>query len=355
MRVAVLVLNFSFVGNVNFYEITGLERVSFLGNSIAFPIGVPNPWAKIGQISGIVLMLFCVHATFQLWRRGGESRALMVGLSTAFFLLLATVLRVQGVWGMGYAPYAFCPIFLAILLVMAVNLSTDVTRAAKLGSELKESEERLSLAVESAHLGIWIRDLVNNKIWASDGWRRLFGFELSEELDLDMVLNRIHPQDREQLREILVNAPQGDGTYETEYRIELPDGGIRWMAARGRTHFAPDGSPTAIRGAALDITQRKAAEEAAYEVSGRLINAQEDERSRLARELHDDVSQKLALLCIELELFAERPLFKDGKDAEVIREISKRAEGVALDLHRCTPLVSISSDLSVRSEGFAKR
>jgi signal transduction histidine kinase len=96
------------------------------------------------------------------------------------------------------------------------------------------------------------------------------------------------------MRRSLVNR----GDYEIEYRALLPDNSMRWLIGRGRAEFDHDGRPVRVRGASIDITERRLAEEAARDLTKRLINAQEDERSRLARELHDDVTQRLALLAI---------------------------------------------------------
>ena len=62
---------------------------------------------------------------------------------------------------------------------------------------LRESEERMSLAADAANLGIWIRDLMGQKIWATDKWRELFGFKKAERLDMHSFLQRLHPGDRE--------------------------------------------------------------------------------------------------------------------------------------------------------------
>jgi two-component system sensor kinase FixL len=87
---------------------------------------------------------------------------------------------------------------------MAYELGRDVLRASQLVGELqaseaglRENEERMSLAVDAANFGIWIRDLGRNEIWASYKWRELFGFAPSERLEFDAILQRLHPDDRE--------------------------------------------------------------------------------------------------------------------------------------------------------------
>ena len=78
-----------------------------------------------------------------------------------------------------------------------------------------------------------------------------------------------------------------------------PDSTVRWIAARGRIEFDHNGKPRQLRAISIDITERRRAEDEARDLNGRLITAHEDERARLARALHDDVTQRLALLAID--------------------------------------------------------
>ncbi len=199
---------------------------------------------------------------------------------------------------------------------------------------LRESEERMSLAADAANLGIWIRDLVGDEIWATDKWRQLFGFEKGEQLDIHRFLGRLHPEDRDAVNKALTKARETGGSYEKEYRIVLPDGRVRWIASRGRVEFDAAGKPVFMRGASLDNTARKLAEEAAHDLSGRLIHAQEEEQARLARELHDDLSQSLALLSVELEMFGQNPPAERGQISGRMQEFSADVKRLSSEVHR---------------------
>jgi signal transduction histidine kinase len=83
-----------------------------------------------------------------------------------------------------------------------------------------------------------------------------------------------------------------------------------------------------------DITERKRAEAALHDLSGRLINAQEQERARVARELHDGLSQNLALLVVELELLGQRPPATALQIANRMQELADRMRKLASDVHR---------------------
>ena len=146
----------------------------------------------------------------------------------------------------------------------------------------------------------------DNDIWASDKWRELFGFRRPSTLDIDAILRRLHPDDREGFQQAHAIAIAGEdgGRYQTEYRLARPDGATRWISSQGRVEYDAAGQPVLIRGASREITARKRAELALHTLSGRLLSAQEDERRRIARELHDNLSQQMALLSIEIEQVA---------------------------------------------------
>ena len=199
---------------------------------------------------------------------------------------------------------------------------------------LRESEQRMSLAADAANLGIWIWDLVGDEIWATDKWRQLFGFEKWEWLDMHSFLGRLHPEDRDAVRNALTKTRKAGGEYEKEYRIILPDGQIRWIASRGRVEFDSAGKPVFMRGASLDNTARKLAEEAAHDLSGRLIHAREGEQTRLARELHDDLSQSLALLSVELEMFGQSPPAERSQISGRMQEFSAQVKRLSSEVHR---------------------
>ena len=147
-------------------------------------------------------------------------------------------------------------------------------------------------------------------------------------------LQRLHPEDRDAVSEALTKARKAGGSYEKEYRIVLPDGRVRWIASRGRVEFDAGGKPVLMRGASLDNTARKLAEEAAHHLSGRLIHAQEEEQTRLARELHDDLSQSLALLSVELELFGQGTLPDREQISARMQEFSAQVKRLSSEVHR---------------------
>ena len=176
-------------------------------------------------------------------------------------------------------PIIVMALFLCLLeALLIVALLIQLRRRRLAETALRESEHRLNLAADAGNLGIWIRSLRGDKLWATNKWRELFGFEKSERLDVDYILQRLHSKDREAVSKAFTKALDGEGSYETEYRVVLPDSRMRWIASRGSVEFDSTGKPILIRGAALDITSRKQAEEAARDLSGRLIQARKSSR-----------------------------------------------------------------------------
>jgi signal transduction histidine kinase len=164
---------------------------------------------------------------------------------------------------------------------------------------LRTSEEEMSLAAIGAKLRFWVWDIPRDEVrasesdWSSGNWRS------AHPVHFDHFIDSVHPDDRESLRRAVRGALEGDGRYETEYRVIAPDSTVRWIGSRGRIEFDQNGKPRQLRAISIDITERRRGEDEARDLNGRLITAHEDERARLAHALHDDVTQRLALMAID--------------------------------------------------------
>jgi signal transduction histidine kinase len=130
------------------------------------------------------------------------------------------------------------------------------------------------------------------------------------------------------------HALDGGIDFVSEHRVVLPDGGERWVTARGRLETTGDAGARRLLGASVDITARKQAEETAHQLSGRLLHAQEEERARLAKELHDGLSQNLALLSVEVETFRRRQPESAAEINERLDGFSREAKGLSAEVHR---------------------
>jgi two-component system sensor kinase FixL len=197
----------------------------------------------------------------------------------------------------------------------------DALRTVKLDRALRARDRQISLAAEAANIGFWSRDFERDDFWASDKWRALFGFTSSETLHLDTFFQRLHPDDRESTRQALEDAYQGDGIYQTEHRILLPDGEVRWMACQGRLELNGDDQPLRLQGVSLDITQRKLAELEAqthrHEAAHLLRVASLGE---LSSALAHELKQPLTAILSNAQA-AQLLLARDNVDSQEIRDI----------------------------------
>ena len=128
-------------------------------------------------------------------------------------------------------------------------------------AELRDANQWMELAASVAELGMWKWDLVRDEIWITDKGRTLFGFDSSEELDLNRFRSGLHPDDREAVPNAVEHSLRTSAEYELEYRIVLPNGQIRWIAERGHVEVNGNGRAVRMRGASVDITKRRKTEE----------------------------------------------------------------------------------------------
>jgi PAS domain S-box-containing protein len=204
---------------------------------------------------------------------------------------------------------------------LIVVLLVQLRRRKRAEASLRENEHRMSLAVESAEIGIWIRDLVHEEIWASERWRDLFGFSRSARLDLASVLQRLHRDDREVFRQAFTRATADGGSYETEFRLILPDDGLRWISSHGRVESDANGHPVRIRGASLDITARKQSEQETRLMRQEVAHVGRiSMMGQLAASLAHEINQPLGAILRNAEA-AELFLQNASPDLEEIRAI----------------------------------
>ena len=152
---------------------------------------------------------------------------------------------------------------LAIITVQAaliVGLLLHRARRRRAEAQLRESQEFMELSTSAGELGLWVRDVERGDLWANPRLRSLFGFGENDVLRFDDVLARIHPDDRSQVVSLVQHAQENGLPFEAEFRVVIPDGNERWVAARGRSVDEPSRNGARRMGAVFDITERKQAE-----------------------------------------------------------------------------------------------
>jgi PAS domain S-box-containing protein len=125
---------------------------------------------------------------------------------------------------------------------------------------LREREARINLAAESADLAFWILYPGQNPAWMSEKGRRIYGFDSSLPLTCDLILSRVHPDERADVKAAYDRACALSGTFESEHRLLLPYGKTRWVIMRGRCLKDEDGNLLETIGVTLDVSAQKQAD-----------------------------------------------------------------------------------------------
>ena len=125
---------------------------------------------------------------------------------------------------------------------------------------LREREARINLAAESAELAFWILYPEQNTAWMSEKGRRIYGFDSNLPLTCDLILSRVHPDERADVKAAYDRACALSGTFESEHRLRLPYGKTRWVIMRGRCLKDEEGNLLETIGVTLDVSAQKQAD-----------------------------------------------------------------------------------------------
>ncbi|MGC1906085.1 MAG: MASE1 domain-containing protein, partial [Candidatus Acidiferrum sp.] len=334
-----------------------------------------RPWARVAEfvVLLVVLTAICiiifgnllssskadifafVVLPFVMWgaTRFGLSGAALTTLVIATIATLGT--------GLGYGPFSEnSPFVNAVLLdVYFVVLSTTgMTLAAvvaereraerereqfareqaametrlQLSATVQSSDERFQLAAQAGRMYAYEWDAATDMVTRSKEYLNVLGLSGSEaQLTREQLSAMVHPDDRAAFVSVFDQLTPENPTSKTSYRVLRSDGSVIWVERNARAFFDEQGRLQRMVGMVADITERKRAEEALAGVSGRLIAAQEQERTRIARELHDDIGQRLALLANELQHAREGfPDLAEGRKR--MEELEEQTVEIASDI-----------------------
>jgi len=304
------------------HTVTGLRTVETFGGATFVTLERSlHLWNVFTYLATLMLIVFVADASLRLWRRGGHRRALVIGGSVAFFLLVGGFHTALVSTGKVNLPYMISWCYLAILVAMASELNADVLAAARLAGQLRESERSMDLAGAAAALGMWAWNISDGSIWATARARALFGFSAAETLSMDNFVNALHPDDREIRRLAIEHALATGDDYEVEFRVPLTEGRSRWISSRGRVERGANGEPLGIRGVVLDVSARRDAEVELQMLHSQLAHASRVSMlGQLASALAHELSQPLGAILRNTEA-AELFLQHDSPDLGELREI----------------------------------
>lgn len=137
------------------------------------------------------------------------------------------------------------------------EIFVNVIERSRAQKALQESEARLNLATSAAQAGLWALDVDSGRIWTSPIFREMLGIPGGADLDFERFMQFILPEDDGMVRYVVQDCIHERGDLKIEYRVRRPDGGIRWMLARGRYYPGAPGSPSQLMGVTVDETERR--------------------------------------------------------------------------------------------------
>jgi PAS domain S-box-containing protein len=208
----------------------------------------------------------------------------------------------------------------------------DVTERKRSEAALRESEDRFRLAAQAAKMYAYEWDVPTDQVVRSEEYVNVLGCSYQEkERTRQQILATIHPDDHALFIGSVDQLTPENSTSQVSYRMLHPDGPVVWLEKSARGFFDEQGKLLRMIGMVANITERKLAEVALASVSGRLIEAQEQERSRIARELHDDIGQRLALLAMKIAQFQQSPPNSSEFPGRV-GELQKQTSEIAADV-----------------------
>ena len=220
-----------------------------------------------------------------------------------------------------------------ILLQAAAIIGLLLRRARERKSELRllESEKRFRLMADITPALVWMCDAEGKVTYLNERRIHFTGRDPATGLG-DVWTAFIHPEDVQSVLKANTMALKRREGFSKEYRLRRRDGVYRWMLDVAAPRIDADASFAGFIGSAVDITDQKLAQEALQNIGGKLIEAQEEERVRIARELHDDICQRLALLSMELEQAVRGSNGSNSSPNPKIEEIRQHCAEIAGDV-----------------------
>jgi PAS domain S-box-containing protein len=225
----------------------------------------------------------------------------------------------------------------------AQSLERELKWRERAEDGLRRSQQNLARAQHISHLGSWEWDIGSDKTIWSDELYRIFGAtpEQFAENAYEEFLTCVHPEDRESVGGVIRKTINNGQPFQIEYRIVRSDGEERIVHARGELTLDEASGPRII-GVAQDITERKQTEDTLRlreqalgssrqeirSLASRLLTAQEEERRHLARELHDGLNQRLAMLAVDIGM-----LKKQVRLQRLAMNLSDNVRSISHELH----------------------
>ena len=322
-------------------------------------------------------------------------------LSKTIFELEHRVIRTDG--SLGWIYSRAIPIFDEHDEILEwFGAANDVTQRKQAEEALREQRERAEFVADASDVGFWFCDLPLDKLIWDKRVKNHFWLPPDTDVTIRTFYERLHPEDREPTRLAMESSMANNTKYDVEYRTVAPDGRQNWIRAIGRTFYDSAGQPTRFDGVTLNVTDRKQSElalsasearhrelaesleqqvqartlelqsrnrevlrmyESLRALSTRMMALQDEERRRIARDLHDSAGQLLVVIGLQLNALAldlrqAAPQFNERVEEteRFVEQLQKEIRTTSYLLH--PPLLDeagLCSALSWYVDGLNKR
>ena len=189
-----------------------------------------------------------------------------------------------------------------------LGITRDITTRKQAEQALRDSQERLQLVARATNDAVWDWNLLTDDLWWGDAFLKMFGYAPEEiEQSVESWLSRLHPDDRERVvTGIRAAINGGETSWSDEYRFRCRDGRYAEVYDRGYVIHDANRRPVRIVGSMMEVSERKRTEAQLRNLAARLEAIREEERTRIAREIHDEVGQALTALKMDLAWLAKK-------------------------------------------------
>jgi len=230
--------------------------------------------------------------------------------------------------------------------------SQDITELYSTRLRLEESEMRLQKAQEMAQLGNWQYNHKTGEIYWSTELRKIFGLNKTKKILQKMFWEYIHPDDLGWMKDVWVEAEKTMVPYSGIFRIKLKNGTIKYLSEQAEFIQDSDGNLHKTIGTVIDITELQKYQEELRNLSSHIQNVQEEERSHIAREIHDELGQNLTSINMDIDYLKSSGNKNTDSDtlnrlntlSELVNQTIKKTRRISQELRP-----SILDDLGLKS------
>jgi len=295
----------------------------------------------LGLTASVCWFLWIPLRAQQIEREAGaaHSESAPSSRSPAWEMIFVLIVPLPIIWelfrrdeNVGLPTLRLLVAIIAILCLAGAAYIKEYLARREMDVHVALANDRLRLAMEAGASVGWDLDVKSGRnVWFGD--LSIFGIDSDTYVTTGAEFNQfVHSDDRARVSAAIADARQNKKPYAEEFRVLQPDGTVRWLGARGKFYYAKNGDPERMLGVSLDITKRKLAEEAVSAMNRRVIEAEERERERVAKDLHENIGQRLALLAIAIEQLKNDFPHQAGEFLDPMDAVWRKTLGILTDV-----------------------